>query len=301
MNIKLDLESLRAFRTVAKAGGVTQAAQRLNLTQSAVSHKMKRLEQKVGSALFQRKGGKMVPTDDGHYLLRYAEQLLSLHDEAVTRFWHHDLSGSVQLGITEYIPIDGVAKILARFSNAFPNLSIDTRVEQSLVLNDWLEQGEVDLALVQIFEHNILPSDLVLWREQSVWVQSESFELPSTGEIPFISFDRRGLSAQWAIPALAEVNRELKIVFECPGVDGVRAAIRSGLGLSIITKRKLRPGMVISDLSLPQPPRIAYVVRTGSETPTSPVAALLAAIEDEFLEDTTTEPDIDLSFLEQAK
>lgn len=285
MNIRLDLESLRAFRTVAQAGGVTQAAQRLNLTQSAVSHKMKRLEEKVGAVLFQRKGGVMLPTEDGHYLLRYAEKMLALHDEAVARFWHDDLFGSIELGITEYIPIDGVAKILARFSNAFPNLSINTRAEQSLVLNDWLEQAEVDLALVQILEQNILPSDHVLWRDQIVWVQSETFDLPPDGDIPFISFDQRGLSMKWAIPALAEMDRKLKVVFECPGVEGVRAAVRSGLGLALLTERKLRPGMVLSTSDLPQPPRVAYVARTSSEEPTVPVSALLAAIEDEFFED----------------
>lgn len=289
MNIRLDLESLRAFRTVAQAGGMTQAAQRLNLTQSAVSHKMKRLEEKVGCTLFRRKGGVMLPTEDGRYLLRYAEQLLALHDEAVTRFRHDDLAGSIELGITEYIPIDGVAKILARFSNAFPNLSINTRAEQSLVLNDWLEQGEVDLALVQILEQNILPSDHVLWRDQIVWVQSGTFDLPDDGDIPFISFDRRGLSMQWAVPALAETDRKLKVVFECPGVEGVRAAVRSGLGLALLTERKLRPGMVIANGNLPQPPRVAYVARTSSQEPTVPVAALLAAIEDEFLEDENTE------------
>lgn len=290
MDIRLELESLRAFKTVAQAGGMTQAAQRLNLTQSAVSHKMKRLEAKVGAVLFQRKGGGMVPTEDGRYLLRYAEQMLALHDEAVTRFWHDDLSGAVELGITEYIPIDGVAKILARYSNAFPKLSINTRAEQSLVLNDWLEAGEVDLALVQILERNILPSDHVLWRDQIVWVQSETFDLSTNADIPFISFDRRGLSMQWAVPALAKVGRKLQVVFECPGVEGVRAAVRSGLGLALLTKRKLRPGMVISDIPLPQPPRVAYVARTSSENPTVPVAALLAAIEDEFVEDEAVEP-----------
>ena len=71
--MRLDIESLRALKTVADAGGVTRAAERLHLTQSAVSHKIKRLEDRIGRPLFRRRDGGLGPTEDGIQLLRYAE------------------------------------------------------------------------------------------------------------------------------------------------------------------------------------------------------------------------------------
>ena len=54
MTVRRDIESLRALKVVIDAGGVTRGAERLNLTQPAVSHKLKRLEQRLGRPLLRR-------------------------------------------------------------------------------------------------------------------------------------------------------------------------------------------------------------------------------------------------------
>ena len=72
----LDIDSMRALTVIAESGGITRAAQRLNLSQSAVSHKMKRLEGKLNRSLFARSDGKLVFSADGEKLLDYARRLV---------------------------------------------------------------------------------------------------------------------------------------------------------------------------------------------------------------------------------
>ena len=81
--MRLDIESLRTFRAVVDSGSVTHAASQLNLTQSAVSWKMKRLEERLGSPLLVRDGRNMTLTELGSELLVHAEQIVSAHDDAV--------------------------------------------------------------------------------------------------------------------------------------------------------------------------------------------------------------------------
>jgi molybdate transport repressor ModE-like protein len=118
----LDIDSMRALTAIAESGGITRAAKRLNLSQSAVSHKMKRLERKLNRSLFARADGKLNLSADGEKLLDYAQRLVKLHDEAYASFHQSDLAGELRLGITEDISAPGMAQIRGwrKSCRAFP-------------------------------------------------------------------------------------------------------------------------------------------------------------------------------------
>ncbi len=81
----LDMTALRSFVMVADAGGVTKAAGLLNLTQSAVSMQLKRLEESLNLALLDRSARQISVTPEGEQLLSYARRMLALNDEALRR------------------------------------------------------------------------------------------------------------------------------------------------------------------------------------------------------------------------
>jgi DNA-binding transcriptional LysR family regulator len=284
MKLRLDIESLRAVRAVAATGNVTRAAVRLNLTQSAVSHKIKRLEERIGRPIFTRTDGSLGPTEDGERLLNYAERLVAVHDEAVALFSRNELSGHIRLGVTEDMTGSGIARVLARFSMVYPNVSLVSRVAHSMILGNQLRRGEIDLALMQLFDHDLLEQDKVLRWDDVIWVQSEDFEPVESGSLPFIAFHERCFYRVWASEALIDSGRSLRVVLECPSVEGVTDAVRSGLGLSLINRRNLRAGCIESSMPLPKPPRVGYVARSAISNPPEIVATLRAAIEDELLE-----------------
>jgi len=97
----LEPERLRAFVTVAETGNFTRAAERLHLTQPAITVQVRRLEESVGKALFERNSQFARLTKDGEVMLGYARELLEVIDRARRQFAQPPLEGSVRFGMVE--------------------------------------------------------------------------------------------------------------------------------------------------------------------------------------------------------
>ncbi|MEM7562482.1 MAG: LysR family transcriptional regulator, partial [Pseudomonadota bacterium] len=230
----LDIDSMRALTLIAETGGVTRAAKQMNLSQSAVSHKMKRLEARLNRKLFRRVEGRYALSSDGERLLDYARRLVRLHDEAYASFHQSDLAGELRLGITEDISAPGMAQVLSSFSRRFPNVALTSRVAHTPELVRCLRDGEIDMALIEVFESRILEDDHPLGRQQVVWIQAEDYVLDTKQPIPFVTYHKDCFYKAWAEKALADADQSVRVVFECPSIDGMVNAVRSGLGVGLI-------------------------------------------------------------------
>ncbi|MDQ0471265.1 LysR family transcriptional regulator [Labrys wisconsinensis] len=281
--MRLDIDSLRAFLMVLELGGVTRAAHKLNLTQSAVSHKLTRLEERIGRPILLKGSHGFVPTSDGRSLLSYAERLIALHDEAAAHFRSSELAGEVRLGATEDAACEWLATVLGRFRRLHPRVSLGIRVAQSLVLEQWLRTGEVDLAMMQVFVHDKRPGDLELWREDLIWVQSTDHPLTLGTSIPFVSFDVNCFYRRAAQDALRAAGRSLDIVLECPSCDGVIAGARHGLGVAVIGRRHLGPGLMEIEGGLPAFPQICHIARSGKRLARDLESTLMEAVSEEMI------------------
>jgi len=290
----LDIDSMRALTVIAETGGITRAAKRLNLSQSAVSHKMKRLERKLNRSLFTRTNGKFHLSADGEKLLDYAQRLVKLHDEAYASFHQSDLSGELRLGITEDISAPGMAQILSSFSTSFPNVTLTSRVAHTPELQRWLRDGEIDMALIEVFESELLATDELLGRQQVAWLQAEDFVLDLGRPIPFVAYHKDCFYKAWAEQALAADNRSLRVAYECPSIDGMVNAVRSGLGIGLVNlgvleqpqqggRRGDSRGLKIGSAALPQPPAIQHVARFSAGISTRQMDKLLESIKNELV------------------
>ena len=99
MNAQLDSDLLRTFVAIAETGNFTRAAQQVSRTQSAVSMQMKRLEEIVGDALFERGSRGVWLTRKGSDLLGKARRIVSLLDETAAQIGAPPLKGPVRIGI----------------------------------------------------------------------------------------------------------------------------------------------------------------------------------------------------------
>jgi DNA-binding transcriptional LysR family regulator len=143
----LDLTALRSFVMVAEAGGVTRAAGLLNLTQSAVSMQIKRLEDLIGLTLLDRSGRGVGLTPSGEQLLGYARRMLTLNDEAWGRLTGPECAGELVLGVPHDIVYPGIARVMQAFVPAFPRVKVQLISSFTLKLKDQLRRGEVDIIL----------------------------------------------------------------------------------------------------------------------------------------------------------
>ncbi|CAN0595686.1 unnamed protein product, partial [Ectocarpus sp. 12 AP-2014] len=116
----LDLTALRSFIAVADTGGVTKAASVLNLTQSAVSMQLKRLEESLGQSLLDRTGRTIGLTSSGEQLLSYGRKMMSLNDEVFNRMTDHVFQGSLVLGVPHDIVYPAIPKVLQMFHAEYP-------------------------------------------------------------------------------------------------------------------------------------------------------------------------------------
>lgn len=284
MTARLDIDALRALATIADQGGVTRAAERLGLSQSAVSHKIRRLEESIDSKLLSRKPGAPLLTESGRRLLGYAERILSLHDEALQSLSKRTLSGKIRLGVTEDTTSSGLARVLARFARLHPRVSVRTHVEKSLMLQEQLKEGVIDLAVLQIFADEVQETDTEIARETLHWVKALDADLPPGGGIPFIAFDPACSFRHWAGARSETLGRRLEVVLECPSSAGVRAAVEAGMGVALLTRRHLTRAMERVDATFGPPPDVATVVRVTRERPVAAIRALAREVTREFAE-----------------
>ncbi len=143
----LDLTTLRSFVAVADYGGVTRAATAMNLTQSAVSMQLKRLEEMLGLALLDRRNRKIALTASGEQLLGYARRLVDINDEIVSRLTDQQWEGEISFGVPHDIIYPSIPPVLKRFNAAFPRVQVALHSSYSTALLAGFGSGEIDLIL----------------------------------------------------------------------------------------------------------------------------------------------------------
>jgi DNA-binding transcriptional LysR family regulator len=140
----------------------------------------------------------------------------------------------------------------------------------------------LDVAIVQVFAHEVRPTDVVLFRENLHWVKSRELLLRLDGPIPFLSFDDDCFYRRWAIDVGQDGGVDLETVFECSSAAGIVAAVEAGLGVALLSERHMRPELEIIDTQLPAPPSLAYVIRRAKKTRNPALEGLISEIEKEI-------------------
>ncbi|MCC1495115.1 LysR family transcriptional regulator [Cognatishimia sp. F0-27] len=143
----LDITTLRSFLAVAESGGVTRAAGFLNLTQSAVSMQIKRLEEQLDLTLLDRSGRGVRLTPSGALLLSYAERMVGLNDEIYARLTDQTWEGRVALGVPYDIVYPVIPQVLRRMGREHPRVQVDMNSSSTIKLKEQFARGEVDLIL----------------------------------------------------------------------------------------------------------------------------------------------------------
>ncbi|WP_223621753.1 LysR family transcriptional regulator [Lysobacter sp. ESA13C] len=260
---------LRTFIAVNDAGGFTRAAERLHLTQSAVSHQIRRLEEHVGRALLHRTTRRLTLTEDGEDFLRHAEQILQSLDALSRRFQPSPITGAVRFGVPENFIGDRLPNLLCQFTRAFPNVRMDVSVSMSMDLRQMVDADELDLAVVIALPGD--DADTVLRRTRFVWVASDSFDIAAGRSLPFAFFPSPCINRQVGVSALDGTAVEWHVMFTSPSQQGLNAAISAGLGITVMVEDDVVPGMRIVDgeYGLPPLPLAQFVLlrRPGGCTP----------------------------------
>jgi DNA-binding transcriptional LysR family regulator len=271
--MNLDPALLRTFVAVLDTGSFTRAAERLHLTQSAVSHQIRRLEEQLGRPLFQRTTRSLAPTEDGEDLRRYTRQILDALDALENRFRPSPISGEVRFGAPENFVGDRLPTLLCQFARSFPSVRLDVRVNMQLDLRSLVRNRDLDLAVVMTTEDS--DEGTRIRQTQLVWVAAESFDLARDRLLPFAFFPAPCINRHVGISALDDTDVKWHTVFTSPSQQGISAAILSGLAISVLPQEDVEPGMRIVDgaYGLPPLPKANFTLICSGEGKTPAVQA----------------------------
>lgn len=164
----MDMTALRSFVAVAESGGVTRAAGFLNLTQSAVSMQLKRLETALDLNLLDRSARTIGLTASGEQLLSYARRMLHLNDEIFSRLTHQEFEGELVLGVPHDIFYPAIPQVLKRFAAEYPRMKVHLQSSNTLALKDEFARGKGDMILTT--EDGCDPGGETLTVQRLVWV-----------------------------------------------------------------------------------------------------------------------------------
>lgn len=146
---RLNIEQLRTFLEVVRLGGVRKAAQSLNVTQPAVSARIKSLEETLAVALFDRSSGGLTLTKRGEMLVRYAEQFEHLAEQVTANIIAPDaIEHHLRLGLAETVAQSWLPDFVSALHHRFPKVQIEIDVDVSSNLRERLLDREIDLAIL---------------------------------------------------------------------------------------------------------------------------------------------------------
>jgi DNA-binding transcriptional LysR family regulator len=144
------LPHLATFCQAAERSSFTAAARALGLTQAAVSQRIAALEKELGKPLFQRRGGRVILTDAGHTLYRFAQRVFDLEAEVRRAIAGREepVRGELLLGASSVPGEHLLPALLSEFRRRQPHIQARATVGDSLSVLEQLERGQVHLGLV---------------------------------------------------------------------------------------------------------------------------------------------------------
>ena len=145
----MELRLLKYFLAIANEGNISKAAETLHLTQPTLSRQLVDLENKIGKKLFNR-GRHISLTEEGIILQRRAEEILSLVDKTKNELNQTDeLIGNITIGSGVYAASNEIIRNLEEFSQLYPKIKYEIYTNSADTLQEKLEQGLLDFALLQ--------------------------------------------------------------------------------------------------------------------------------------------------------
>jgi DNA-binding transcriptional LysR family regulator len=241
MTVLLDIDQLRTFVAIAETGSFTRAAEIVFKTQSAVSMQMKRLEERIGKAIFERDGRTSKLTEDGERLVDYARRIVKLNMDAVGAFSGTELTGRVRLGVPDDYADRYLPDIMARFSRENPRVEVTIVCEPTPMLAGRIQDNDLDLAIITHVEHKGT-AEFVRY-ERLLWVTSIHHSVQNETTLPLALGRPTCCWRQVALERLDAQNRSYRVLYSSWNSTAVGAMVLAGLAVSVLPESALRPGM----------------------------------------------------------
>ncbi len=270
----MELQQLRYFRVAAETQHVTKAAEKLFVSQSAVSRAITQLEEELGVALFHRQGRSILLSASGKQFLAAITQVQNALDCAVraVKETTDAETGTVVCGFLGSLGAEMVPRLVESYRRVWPKVQFTLIQRSGEALLSSLLEGSIDLCLsspgvfdnVALTWHHLLDEVLVMAVPKAHRLATrKTVALKDFREDPFLALSAGRTLRAIFDKACQAAEVEPKIAFEAMDLTTLRGMAAAGLGVALLTPSSSRyKGLVELELSKPKPVRsiaIAHV------------------------------------------
>lgn len=273
-----DIVLLRTFEAVAGLSSFTKAGQQLNLTQSAVSAHIRRLEEQAEAALFERSTRAVALTPQGQALLGYARAILRLSEEARTLMKGGGNGFHLRIGASDDLTSTWLPSVLRKFQDSRTGKTLEIHISNTTGLLETMERGELDLIIgcrcrgEQTGKH--------LWSEPLLWAFGKA-PLDLNAPVPLAVFPEPCPYRDAALAALASANSQWRITTVSPSLGSLAAIAEAGLAITPLNSSSVPPSLYSSEANarLPSLPDVEFVAHVRPNLPDETMRLTYSVIE----------------------
>lgn len=250
MTFHTDTLTLKSFVTIAETGTFSRAAQAVGRTQSALSLQIKKLEENLGCKLFERSARKVKLTDQGEIFLGYARRIIQLQWEAFSRLKEPDIEGDIRLGTPEDFATHYLPNVLSTFREHHPRVKLNVSCDLTLNLIRGFQSGQYDVILIKR-DPKAAKGGTKVWREPLVWAASDHHQPEEP--LSLVLSPQPCIYRARALAALDKARKPWRIGYTSPSLAGTIAAVKAGLGITVLPANMLPGGIhpIRKELALP--------------------------------------------------
>ena len=251
---KMTIRHMKIFCSICENDyNTTKAADKLHMTQPAVSLALKELEQYYGISLFDRIGKKLHITEAGKHFLQYAVHISSLFDEMETGLRNWDSHGIIRVGASITIGSQFLPSYVKVFSHLSPNTEVRVIIEPSEQLEKKILSNELDFALIEgnVHEESILCEPYmedylsVICSATGIWKQGQHISIEEFKKQNFLLREPGSGTRDFFEHVIAKAGFSVKPTWEAMSTTALVNAVINGFGISVLPHR-----MIISPLEL---------------------------------------------------
>lgn len=243
--INLELRQLRYFIEVAEREHVTEAADNLNVAQSAVSFQITKLEEELGISLFERKGRNIKLTQIGAIFLFYIKKALKSIDDAKEKIDEYldPQSGTIRIGYPTSLASYWLPTVISAYKEKVPNVSFHLRQGSYAFLIDAVKNGEIDLAFLgpvptkdPDLKARILFTESIsaLLPINHPLSERKSLSLSDLRNDSFVLFPKGYILHKIAVDACNQAGFIPNITSEGEDMDALKGLVSAGIGVSLL-------------------------------------------------------------------
>ncbi len=259
MKRDIDIAHLRTFLAVVEHKNMTHAAHLRNLTQSAVSQQIKRLEAILDCQVLLRSAGGITLTEAGERLLPEAVSLVRSNDETVALMTGTEVDSDVRLGVPQDIVSSLLPKALGTFHQAYPDIQITLVSASSRQLMQMFKTGQIDLALTT--DDNRDDCATVLFKKRLVWIGAIGGQAFKRRPLPVAVGHRECPFRKAAALALSDKKIPWRSVTQVGSLEPVFATLIADMAVSPFLTGTLPAGTEEVHKHLPELPEFTLHLR----------------------------------------